>query len=251
MLAVQRSFDRAADSYRQAAGVQAEIATKLAAMISVDSCDTALEIGCGDGLFTEKLVDRVAINSLITLDLAHNLLARLPGHIRTLPVQANGEQLPIRSGSVDLLTSSSCLQWFNNPHKSLPELLTCLKDSGSFYFSVFCHGTFAEMSQINQQCGFGQVRFLPKEQQIQRILEDACGGQVQMQSETIIRTYPDVMTFLKRQKDTGAGHTENKKFTGRRALQKFIKAYEKQFATENGIKVSYRIAYYQGIYSGR
>ncbi len=251
MSAVQRSFDRAAASYRQAADVQAEIAEKLAAMISLDHCEAGLEIGCGDGLFTEKLVARVAIKRLLSLDLAHNLLVRLPEHLSTFPIQANAEQLPIKAGSIDLLTSSSCLQWFTNPQTSLPGLLRCLKDRGSFYFSVFCQGTFQEMEQINQQCGFGQVKSLPQDSAFLDILQSATKGQVFMKTETITRFYPDVMTFLKTQKGTGAGHTENKKFTGRRALQKFIAAYEEQFGTPDGVKVSYQIAYYHGHYSAQ
>ncbi len=249
MLAVQRSFDRAAESYRQAAGVQSEIAEKLAAMITLKRYETGLEIGCGDGLFTEKLLDRVDIKRLLSLDLCHNLLVRLPSHVRTFPVQADGEQLPIKTGSMDLLTSSSCLQWFKHPQVSLPGLLTCLKDGGAFYFSVFCQGTFVEMEQIHQQCGFGQVKSLPQAQHYLNILQKATREQVKMKTETITRYYPDVMTFLKTQKDTGAGHTENKKFTGRKALQKFIASYEEQFGTPEGIRVSYEISYYQGLYT--
>ena len=246
MLAVQRSFDRAAESYRQAAGVQEEIANNLAEMIDLDHCQTALEVGCGDGLFTEKLVERVAIDTLVSLDLAHNFLRRLPATTGALPVQADAEQLPIKANSIDLLTSSSCLQWFTQPERSLPALLNCLRPGGSFYFSVFCRGTFCEMEQISGSSGFGQVKKLPEAEDLLDILNRTSATNVTMKTEKLRRYYPDVMTFLRNQKETGAGQTETKKVAGKNSLQRFIKAYEDHFLTGDGIRVSYNLAYFHG-----
>ncbi|WP_029914625.1 methyltransferase domain-containing protein [Pelobacter seleniigenes] len=247
MLAVQRSFDRAAASYRQAATVQAEAAAKLAALLDMKHCRTVLEIGSGDGLFTEKLVDRVKIETLLTLDIARAPLLRLPAHLAPHRIQADAEALPIRPGSIDLLVSSSSLQWLSQPEQSIPRLLSCLRPGGTFLFALFCRGTFAEMAQLNQSSGFGRVYPLPGEQQFLQLLQRTTRQTVTMQAETVIRSYPDVMTLLHTQQATGAGYSGHGRAGGRAALQAFIRSYEQEFANQDGtIPASYRLAYFKG-----
>ena len=247
MLAVQRSFDRAAASYRQAATVQAEAAAKLAAMLDMERCRTVLEIGSGDGLFTEHLTERVKIETLLTLDIARAPLLRLPAHLTACKIQADAEALPIRRGSIDLLVSSSSLQWLSQPEQSIPRLLSCLRPGGTFLFALFCRGTFAEMAQLNLRCGFGRVYPLPCEQQLLQLLQRTTRQAVDMQAETVIRSYPDVMTLLRTQQATGAGYSGQGRPGGRAALQAFIRSYELEFANQDGtIPASYRLAYFKG-----
>ncbi len=249
MLPVRRSFNRAAASYRQAAEVQAQVADRLAQMVDISICDKALEVGCGDGLFTERLSKSISIRSLIALDIANAPLRKLQPHVANLRIQADGEKLPIKPGSIDLLVSSSTLQWFQQPERSIPELLSCLRPEGSFFFSVFCQGTFAEMKQANQQCGFGEVYPLPAEQDLLEIIQKATKSKVTMETETITQTFPDVMQFLRSQQATGAGYSGTSKFCGKQALDKFIQVYEDEFGINGVIPVSYRIAYIRGRYN--
>ncbi len=248
MLPVRRSFNRAAGRYRQAATVQAQVADRLAAMVDISICDKALEVGCGDGLFTECLSDNISIRSLIALDIANAPLRQLAPKVAQLCIQADGEKLPIKPGTIDLLVSSSTLQWFQKPEKSIPQLLSCLRPDGTFFFSVFCHGTFAEMKQVNQQCGFGEVYPLPDEQELLRIIQQATSASVTMETETITRTFSTVIQFLRSQQATGAGYTGNSKFHGKHALERFIQTYKDEFGANGEIPVSYRIAYLHGRY---
>jgi len=247
MLQVRRSFNRAAASYRQAAEVQSRVAARLTEMLNVRICDKALEVGCGDGLFTEQLVRKVNIHNLLVLDIALASLQRMQPHLAKLRILADGQALPIRPGSMDLLVSSSALQWFTQPERSIPELLKCLRTEGSFFFSVFCHGTFAEMEQVNQRTGFGKVYPLPSEHDLLRIIQQTTGAKVEMQVETITQTYPNVMQFLRSQQLTGAGYSGAGKTCGRKALERFIRVYEDQFSVAGRISVSYRIAYFRGL----
>ena len=249
MLPVRRSFNRAAASYRQAATAQAQVAERLAAMIDISICDKALEIGCGDGLFTERLGKEINIRSLIALDIANAPLRQLQPHVAQLHIQADGEKLPIRPGSIDLLVSSSTLQWFQQPEKSIPELLSCLRPDGSFFFSVFCRGTFAEMKQANQHCGFGEVYPLPNENKLFEIIQQSTCTKVTMETETITQTFSSVMQFLRSQQATGAGYSGNSKFCGKQALNQFIQTYAEKFEVNGEIPASYRIAYLHGRYN--
>ncbi len=246
MTAIKSHFERAALSYRQAATVQNLVATKLVQMITPGHYPLTLEIGCGDGLFSEKLLERVVTDQLIALDIAYSPLQKLQPHIADLRIQADAEALPLRNQSIDLLVSSSSLQWFRNPRHSLPQLIDCLRPGGQFYFSIFCHGTFTEMAEVNQSCNFGHTYPLPKEVQILSILKQDKRIQVAMQSETLTLNFPDVISFLQTQKATGATFSGAKSFCGRRQLQRFIETYQSRFATSSGIPVSYRIAYFQG-----
>ncbi len=246
MTAIKSHFERAVFSYRQAATIQNTVAERLVQMIAPAHYPLTLEIGCGDGLFSEKLRDQVVTDQLIALDIAYSPLQNLQPHIADLRIQADAEALPLRNQSVDLLVSSSSLQWFRNPQHSLPQLLDCLRPGGQFYFSLFCRGTFTEMTEVCQSCDFGHTYPLPGEKDILSILSRDKRFTVSMQAETLSLHFPDVISFLQMQKATGATFSGAKSFSGRRQLQRFIETYQSRYATEKGIPVSYRIAYFEG-----
>ena len=104
------------------------------------------------------------------------------------------------------------------------------------------------MEQVSRKSGFGQVKKLPEASELGEILQSVTRGQVSMTTTTFRHFYPDVMTFLRTQKETGAGQSENKKAESRRSLQKFIQTYENLYSCSEGIPVTYKIAYFQGQY---
>lgn len=133
-----------------------------------------VDAGCGLGSDLAALMQRYPMAQTLGVDLAHAMLTRVPGTIdgtpsagagwkqklsRTLPtplrramgekavwrVQADYTDLPIASGSVDLLWSNLALQWHPAPDRVFPSWQRVLAVGGLLMFSTVGPDTLAEV----------------------------------------------------------------------------------------------------------
>ncbi len=142
---IKRSFDSSCSTYDSSCDIQRMVASHLAGLISNEH-NNILEIGTGTGIFTSELALKYKEISITCLDVAHSLLAEAKlKHPDFSYICADAERLPIMGGEkkFDLIASSSTLQWFIRPEKSIPEILSNLKKGGQFGFSVFCRRYFS------------------------------------------------------------------------------------------------------------
>jgi SAM-dependent methyltransferase len=107
----------------------------------------ALELGCGTGVFLEKVAGSGA--RLSGLDLSQDLLAKARERVRTLDnvrlVAGNAERLPFPDGAFDVVYGSSVLHHLDLD-ASLREALRVLRAGG--------RAVFAEPNIINPQVAF-------------------------------------------------------------------------------------------------
>lgn len=107
----------------------------------------ALELGCGTGLFLEKVAACGA--GLAGLDLSEDLLARARQRVGPAPnvrlVRGNAEDLPFPSGAFDAVYGSSVLHHLDL-ERALGETLRVLRGGG--------RAVFAEPNIVNPQVAF-------------------------------------------------------------------------------------------------
>ncbi|MFW6235880.1 MAG: methyltransferase domain-containing protein, partial [Desulfovibrionales bacterium] len=156
---LRRAFERARDTYPDAALVQKTVAGNLAATIPPGRWDPILEIGSGGGFLHRMLQKHSVTGPYVSLDLTRSMLQMTETGDGTphLMVQADGESPPFRDRSFHLLVSSSTLQWFQRPQHSIPALLALLRHGGIFAFSLFVEGTLGELSESSRRTGFGSI----------------------------------------------------------------------------------------------
>src|SRR5262245_31745712 len=113
---IRLSFDRAAQSYDQAAALQRRVADTLLDFVSAETPQAMIDAGCGTGYGTQALARRFPGAPLIALDLAPAMLRaafrRVP---QALYACADIQTLPLAAQSADLVWSSLALQWCNRP----------------------------------------------------------------------------------------------------------------------------------------
>jgi SAM-dependent methyltransferase len=119
------SFGRIADTYarhRPAPPVAA------AAWLVPPGARRALDLAAGTGALTGRLVDLVPDVVAVEPDprMLGALLAHLPG---TAAAAGVAEQVPLRSGSVDLVTVSSAWHWMD-PARVVPDVARLLRPGG-------------------------------------------------------------------------------------------------------------------------
>jgi len=242
---IKRFFDKAADCYDSSADIQKIVASKLSDLTQENFPETVLEIGTGSGIFTEIFLSKCKPQRFIGLDIAYSM-TKASSCLQGMFIQADGEKLPFRSECADVLVSSSVLQWFQRPEKSIPACLDTLKREGRFYFSVFCDGTFPEMALLNSITGFGSVYPLKTPEFYDRLFSSISDVKFRLEIHDYVLRFRNVKEFLQKQKATGARFTGRTSAAGKDSYRRFCELYQSFFGDGETIPVTYRIAYITG-----
>lgn len=165
---IARSFG-AADAYDCHAGVQRDVARRLAgeiAALPLPDAPRVLEIGCGTGFLTGAMADQGIGGEWLVTDLAPAMVARcearMAGRAGTRFAVLDGENgVPGGAGHYDLVCSSLALQWFSDPAAAVERMLRWLAPGGHLMFTTLGQGTFAEWRAAHadegQACGLRQL----------------------------------------------------------------------------------------------
>ena len=152
-LEVCNSFNRAANSYEGAARVQNTIGEQLFARLSLLKIQPKyiLDLGCGSGLFTQKLKERYPKAQIIGLDLARAMLQISKDKQSWLKkwglVNADMHRLPFADSQFDLVFSNQVLHWSDNMQKLFAEVYRVMNKEACFMFSTLGPDTFKELRQ--------------------------------------------------------------------------------------------------------
>ena len=153
---LRRRFDRAAVCYDQFAGVQREITLRLLERLDLVQVDPArvVDLGAGTGDGAAQLGQRYPQAQVIAVDFSHAMLHQSrkrepPGD----PVVADVFQLPFAPGTVDLVFSSSTLQWCVPLAEALQEISRMLRPGGLLMFSTYGPDTLHELQAAQRAAG--------------------------------------------------------------------------------------------------
>ncbi len=114
-----------------------------------------LDLGCGTGLITKQFIGRS--QPVIALDLNHWALSRLDGKPAVVTIQGDGEALPIRDDSVDLVIATEMIEHLEDPRKTAAEVYRVCKKGGRVLGSVPSNSRFWKWRQhLSLTCGGGE-----------------------------------------------------------------------------------------------
>ena len=139
-------FGRSKTSYDDEAIAQRRIASHLAELTvsAIDGKDpiNMLEVGTGTGMLTSALLERITPNALTLWDLTE-IPRHLPGKHVTCDAETKIREIPERS--LDLIVSSSAIQWFNSPSSFIHQCHRTLASGGLLALSTFSPENFHEL----------------------------------------------------------------------------------------------------------
>ena len=177
---VRQAFDRAADSYDNAAAVQREICHRLATLASAhrpaESVRRVLDAGCGTGYGLPLLAEAYADAELVALDFAPAMLARITSASdsrRTIiRLCADLEALPLAACSIDAIWSSLALQWCA-PSLALAEMARALRPGGVAWIATLGPRTLWELREAFATVDQAEhvIRFHPAGKWIEHALQ--------------------------------------------------------------------------------
>lgn len=244
---IRRHFDKAAQSYRQGASLQQQVATDLLALLAktplLDLTQTRLlDLGCGPGWLHPELTKHCS--ELWAADLSEAMLAEAQTlHLASRYIQADAAALPLPAHSVGCIFSSLMLQWCAKPEDVFAECHRLLQPSGQLYLSTLVQDSMAEFQQSWAQVDDKphQLQFLPSETLLNAV--KAQGFLCQSKRLTYQLFYPDVLSLSRSFKQIGANFVAGRTDTGlggKKRWAAFASAYE-HFRTAKGLPLSYQV----------
>jgi len=269
---VRRAFERAADTYDQAAVLQREIGARMAERLGIIKLTPGaiLDAGCGTGEALGELRTRYPAAQIIGLDLAWNmalaarrrstpvataersLLSRFLGPPAATPAPAPrvvcGDigQLPLAAGSVDLVWSNLALQWVDAPPQVFAEFHRVIANGGLLSFTTFGPDTLRELrSAFAAADAATHVNRFVDMHDLGDMLVEAGFADPVMDMEMLTLTYADGTALMRELKALGAHNVTADRprgMMGRARWRRMLESLE-AFRREGRLPASFEVIY--------
>ena len=246
-------FSAASGTYDRAARAQPLVVERVCEMLAcADSADSILEIGCGTGMLTERLVERFPAARINALDVSGRMIARArrklvgKGNIRWHVCDVwNMPSLPSHS----LVVSCSALHWLNPLDTVFGKLAELIVEGGSLVFGLMVEGTLAELRAARLRAAPGKppLGSLPSAAAVKTALREASLDILDQREERIVLNYSSAAELLQSLHDQGV--TGGRVSSGaaplcRSELRRLAADYDASFRNDGGVQATYRVAYF-------
>ncbi|MDE7408377.1 MAG: DUF452 family protein, partial [Muribaculaceae bacterium] len=148
---VARKFRNAID-YDRNADVQRRIAEHLWQLwqkhMHSRTPESLIEVGCGSGMLTKLYYDKLKPSHMELWDLATS--GNLPIPVKECDAETAIMSVP--TDSVDVVASSSTVQWFNSLPRFMQQLARVLRPGGLAVISTYGNKTFRELAAAGAPC---------------------------------------------------------------------------------------------------
>jgi malonyl-CoA O-methyltransferase len=194
---IRDAFSAAAPAYDKAAQAQARAARLLGDAIgTLPRTARVLELGCGTGLLTRRLLDMAgALAHVLATDISPAMLEQMRRYLSdrrldSMLLDAESDHLP--AGPFDLVTSSLAAQWFADLPGTIKRLRALLAPGGRLAIATLGADTFKEWNAAHAQMGVRSgVPHYPTSHQLEAMAPGA-----KVASHHFQMSYPSAQAFL-------------------------------------------------------
>lgn len=234
----KKSFDRAL-FYDEFTPIQQEMAQIISSNLGSGNFEDVLEIGSGSGYLTQSV--NINFKNYTCVDISENMINRLKEKLKGQNdysfITSDAEYCEFLEKKFDIILSSSCIQWFLYPEKTLRKLISLLREDGQIHFSVFIEPTFKELKLANIFSGFGSTLNLKDENFYANIFKDLNLNYKYVCTKKVY--FQNVIEFLRLHKASGARSTSFNGLCSKEGFKKFCEFYEKNFSDKEKIYATY------------
>lgn len=200
-----RSLFSRPDRTRDSRFMRREVALRMDDRLSLVKIDPhhILDAGCGDFDDASELKKRFEGSHMLGLDMSLPVLQEVKGENNEGAMDAaelvcgNFAQLPLATGSVDMIWSNLALHWYPRPYEVFSEWNRVLKPNGLLMFSCFGSDTFSELKKsFSSIDSYAHVHSFKSMIELGDLLLEAGFTEPVLERERIDVTYKDTDKLL-------------------------------------------------------
>ncbi|RKZ09831.1 hypothetical protein DRQ25_05110 [Candidatus Fermentibacteria bacterium] len=254
--AVEYSFGKAACLYDRYARHHRIIAKRLMDFVHPDTAaGSILEIGCGTGLLTEKLLDRFPASDITALDISPDMVescrSKLNHSGRMSFLVADAEEYCRTGRRYDLVASSCSLQWIHDRRGLAQSIYAMLEAGGMCLMAIPLRGMLHELVESCIRGARSVMRQLDLDTGEEWISRFEKSGMDVLSSsvESVSCVYDNPLEVLKAIRGIGAGIDQSSAFLKPGSMRRMTEYYSRHFKVDDSRRVSstYRVLYLLGI----
>jgi malonyl-CoA O-methyltransferase len=239
---VAQRFAKAGHSYTQHAVVQKQICQHLIGLmqqyISKNSLDRVFEIGCGSGNLSHLLMQHFAIQQLFLNDLYPEVQQHFQNDPKLKWWIGDIEQLDLLR-SLDLIASSSALQWVSDLEAIFKNCADALTQQGYLCFSTFGQQNLQEIKALTGQ----GLDYLTLAEIQHKLLKQ--GFEILHLSENLeMLSFSHPKAVLQHLKATGVTATASQHRWSKQSLQQFYQDYQQFSQLDQMGQRQYQLSYH-------
>lgn len=240
---VKCRFRRSVESYEDNAYVQKAIVNRLYELLQDHLSYTprkVLEIGCGTGLLTRKLLTALSSGQLFINDLVEEMCSKTAGScgIRIENRLVGDIEEIILPECFDLILSASTFQWFNHPADTYKKLAMHLLPGGLLVFSTFGKNNLKELSTVT---GSGLCYY--EKEELKELLIPFFDI-VHMEEKEHVLRFSDPVDILRHLKKTGVNVTASSQVWTKGRMERFSDAFKTLYASDGVFPLTYHPVYF-------
>lgn len=204
---IAKSFGQASQTYEDQAPVQNHTASWLCEYVKaleLQGIEDCLEIGCGTGFLSRKMVKLFPNANWVITDLSPDMVNTCKERLDHEAVfQVMDGEHPAIDQKFDLIVSSLAIQWFQNLEDGLSRLTSLLKPGGRLVFTTLCKDTFKEWNGILTGLGLESgLHAYPSLEDLSKFDLKPC--KVEFKAHLLKQPYQNALDFLHALKAIGA-----------------------------------------------
>lgn len=136
------SFDVAAEAYGRFMGRYSEpLADEFVEVVGLVPGRRALDVGCGPGALTARLVQRLGVDGVVALDPSAPFVEAARTRFPGLDVRrGSAEDLPFEDGTFDAALAQLVVHFMEDPVRGLAEMARVTRPRGTVAACVWDHG---------------------------------------------------------------------------------------------------------------
>jgi len=241
-LKVAQCFEKAAKSYTEHAIAQKQICQNLIRLmqehLSEKSLDNVFEIGCGSGNLSHLLMQNFQIKQLFLNDLYPEVQQHFSESKKLQWLIGDIEQLDLPQ-SLNLIASSSALQWICDLDAIFKKCSDALTQHGYLCFSTFGQQNLKEIKALTGQ----GLDYLSIESIQEKLMQQ--GFEILHLEESIeMLTFQQPKQILQHLKATGVTATASQHRWSKQSLQQFYQDYQQFSELDQCGQRHYQLSYH-------
>ena len=233
---IQNSFNSVKGTYDNYSEIQQKIGSDLINHLlnfDINGYENILDLGCGTGLITQKLLKSVHYKKSYACDFAANLLLLATKRLKnfdTVIYDLDFHEVLNKKKNYDLIFSNMSFQWCLDIKILLSLIYQKLETNGVLCFSIPLDGTFKNLPSQSKNIFYDVGYF-------KELLKQVGYKAIYFEENNIIQTFPSFIAAVKSIKNTGANVLMNNS-----KMNKYF-PFNKQFA-KSEFKLNYKIGFF-------